>query len=143
MPSHQLEKWHAYHIWCAEYLPPHHQKCICVCAEREWFLFINSEPPQGRKSREFAIELSSHEAHFLTRTSYVNPTPKIFHDNRVNDSLADSQNCFGSVGPSLTARLKTMISVNPTLTDEQKAVILGDEPPAANAPFTDLKSGER
>jgi|GEM_PF-1570309 len=127
--SPRLQKWAAYHIWCADYKPPHHQKCICVCPHREWFLFINSNPPIGRRARQFAIAVANFEASFLTNPeSYIYPAMRTFPDDRVAKSISDPRNCFGLISPSLIERIKSMIRENPTLKDEQKNIIINDVP---------------
>lgn len=127
--SPELQKWAAYHIWCADYRPPHHQKCICVCRYRQWFLFINSDSPVGRKARQYAISVTNFEASFLTKPeSYVYPAMRTFSDDRVAMSISDPKNCFGLISPSLIDRIKSMIAANPTLTEEQKNIIINDVP---------------
>jgi len=126
--SAELSKWHVYHVWCEDWIPPHHQHCICVCTIRQWFLFLNSSPPQGRKAREYAVTISNHEAHFLTKPeSYVPTAPRTFHDDRVARALQEPNNDFGRLAPSVVARIRDAIARNPSLREEQRTIMLSDE----------------
>ena len=129
----QLFKWHAYRIWCPEYAQQHHQLVVCVCTLREWFLYVNSEPPPFRRARENALELASFEAHFLKHVSFVNPVPKTFSDDRVATEIAKDENCLGSLSPTLITKMKNWIEATPVLTADQKAIINGTSPIGAVA----------
>ena len=128
MGSGRLEKWHAYHIWCADYAQPHHQKCVCVCSHREWVLKINSEPPSGRKARTHAVIVSSFEANFLKHESFLTVMPFRYHDDRVVVSISKPENCFGIISPSLRAKIIEAINNNPSLTEEQRRFMIEDVP---------------
>ncbi|CCB67792.1 protein of unknown function [Hyphomicrobium sp. MC1] len=128
-----LQKWHVYHVWCADWIPPHYQYCICVCTIREWFLFINSEPPQGRKARAYAITISNHETHFLKKPESHTPTaPNTFADDRVAKALENPDNDLGKLAPFLIGRIKCAVETNPSLTDFQRLVMLSDDPVPLN-----------
>ena len=77
--------------------------------------------------RILAIAISAHEAMFLRHESYVHPSPRKFpEDGRIEESLRDERNHLGAIAPSLIARLKQMVEDNPTLTEQEKAIILND-----------------
>ncbi len=88
-------------------------------------MFINSEPPPFRKAREAALELSSYEAHFLSHTSFVNPVPQTFPDDRVTKEIAEEANCFGSISPTLIRNITEWVEQSPVLNQVQKAIIIG------------------
>lgn len=70
-----MEKWEVLRIFC-DYLPePHDKFSICICPERNWFFWIDSEPPFGRRAREVVLEVPVYWAsHFLRHPSYVDTT---------------------------------------------------------------------
>jgi hypothetical protein len=122
---HQLIKWDILRVFSAESKQPHFKYAICVCPINQWFFYINSDPPLGRKAREYALTIENFQATFLKHTSYVDTTKVLeFNDDRVSVALADSDCYCGSLMPQLRTELIGLVSSHSAIPDNQKQIII-------------------
>ena len=69
-------------------------------------MFVNSQPPQFRRSRQYCVELASHEAHFINHTSYIDTTLLVCFDAAViEQALADAERLTGRIAPAIRERI--------------------------------------
>lgn len=125
-----LSKWDVIKVWRPDLDEPHDKYCICVCPIRLWFFYINSDPPQFRKRRQFAIDVANHELICLHKpVSYIDTTAII--DDLPPDSLAASLmpnhgRHFGSLPPFLRAKVVSVAQAHGVLSPEQLEAVLSD-----------------
>ncbi|MBL4871887.1 MAG: hypothetical protein JKY41_00450 [Rhodobacteraceae bacterium] len=122
-----MQKWDVVRIYCDDLRTPHDKYCICICPERNWFYFINSEKPEFRKSRELAVSIESYEAVFLNRTSYVDTTTiQKFHSDQLNDCKSDNDRQCGPLLPAVRARIQVAVGSHNALNAAEVAAVLND-----------------
>ena len=82
-----MEKWDVLRIHC-DFLPrPHDKFSICICPARNWFFWIDSEPPMFRRAKLVAVSVQREWAQFLTHDSYVDTTQvRILPNELVQDA---------------------------------------------------------
>ena len=73
-------------------------------------MFINSNPPQFKKAKLLAVEISNFEALFLDHTSYVDTTNlQELSESLVGAALADQNRIHGYLSPTLKNRIVKMV----------------------------------
>jgi hypothetical protein len=130
-PETVLLKWHLIRVWFPEFQPKHFKYCICICPERRWFYFINSDPPLYRKARELALAVSRFEVTPLKHDSYIDTTDLVQapDDGRVKTALADPDCCYGFISPSLKKKIMAAVAAHEALPEEQEDAVLFDGEP--------------
>lgn len=125
-----LEKWEIIRVYDSVNPNVAHDKfCICVCPVRRWFLFINSEPPQFRKKKEYAIEVANHEVVCLVKpVSYIDTTTIIrnLDDVEVDKSIADSSKKHGILMPTIQQKIRDYVTSHGVFNEEEILIILND-----------------
>lgn len=120
-----MQKWEVLRVFCDFLVVPHDKFCICLCPDRLWFFFFNTNPPQFRKAREFAVRVESFEAIFLTHTSFVDTTTVERVDGRlVATAMEQSDRRHGTLSPNLQAKIIYAAQSHGALNEEELAVIL-------------------
>jgi hypothetical protein len=121
-----LEKWEILHVWCGDLKRPHHKYCLTMFPQREWFFFINSNPPMFRKARDLAVTISNFEVNCLpNRESFIDVTVvEKFPDDRVQRALADESNRMGSFAPFLQDRVRAALNLTTTHRPDTLAILL-------------------
>jgi hypothetical protein len=122
-----LKKWHVLHVWCSDLLPPHHKFCICICPERHWYFFINSDPPYSRRAREFVVEIANFELHFLRRDSFVDTTViQVMPEGDIISAASKEDGRRGFLLPSLRKRICEAVEAHGVLPPDQYATVISD-----------------
>jgi hypothetical protein len=93
---------------------------------REWFLFVNTNPPFGRKARALAIHVANYQLQPLTHDSYIDSAyvEECPQDGRLQAALNDPQCCYGLILPTLQNTIKSVVKTHNALTDDQRDAIL-------------------
>lgn len=127
--NYTLQKWDILRIYNSEINPPHDKFCICICPDQLWFLYINSEAPNFRKKREFAIEVANHEVICLTkRVSYID-TATIIKDldyEEIQKVLGDVSRQHGPLMPTIIEKIKYAVAHHGVFTQEETELIIQD-----------------
>jgi len=105
---------------------PHYKYCICICPERLWFLFINGDPPAGRKAWELALEVNNFEISRLSYNSFIDTTlvQSLPNDGRVETALNDKKHFCGHIAPSLRKRIVEAVRAHNVLNEQERAAII-------------------
>ncbi|MBL4805970.1 MAG: hypothetical protein JKY31_01620 [Rhodobacteraceae bacterium] len=121
-----MKKWDVVRIYCGFLKQPHDKYCICICPERRWFYFINSEPPQFRKARALAISIENYEAVFLNRVSYVDTTKveKNLDTDSIDQAITDQDRHCGAIMPTIRERIRGAVGQHNVLTEEELSLIM-------------------
>lgn len=121
----KMQKWDVIRIYC-DFLPnPHDKFCICICPATNRFYFINSDPPQFRKTRDLAVSITNFEAYFLNHTSYVDTTNLLtIRTALVNGALSDEERHHGSIAPFLRERIREAAQSHNVLTADDLAIVI-------------------
>lgn len=121
-----LDRWDVVKVFRPDLPKPHHKYCICLNWEERWFLYINSEPPQFRKARNFAVSVERHEVHGLIKTSHIDTTAII--DDLPPDELTKAlevPSCrWGPLAPFIVNRITSAITGHNVFTAEQMGKFL-------------------
>ncbi|MFC7048561.1 hypothetical protein [Emcibacter nanhaiensis] len=89
-------------------------------------MFINSDPPQFRKARNLAIEISSFEALFLSHNSFVDTTKlQIIPIDLVNNANADPGRNHGQLTPNVRQRIIDGVAAHEVMIDDHRNAVLG------------------
>lgn len=124
-----LQKWDVILAHCPFIHPPKKKLCITISREHLWFMFINTDPPPGRKAAQIAVVLESFDATFLKRRSHVDTTT-IQHfsggdrEKCLLDAEASEDMRRGRLAIHVIQRIQTAVANHCQLTDAQRAVIL-------------------
>jgi hypothetical protein len=123
--EYKLQKWDILHVWCSDLRPAHYKFCICICPERLWFYFINSELPYSRKAREVAVSISNFELHCIKHESFVDTTAlaKLALDEFVKAASSEDGR-RGSIPPSLRKRICEAAESHNVLNAEELQAVL-------------------
>jgi hypothetical protein len=122
----RLKKWEVVRVWRPDLDRPHDKFCICLCWEKRWFFYINSNPPKFRKAREVAVQVENYEALFLHHTSYIDVSSIIsdLPEQELLAALADEKRCHGALSPSLIGTIIPNVQLSASLTESEKFIIL-------------------
>jgi len=98
-----VNKWDIIKVFRPDLPGPHDKLCICICPLRNWYFYINSEPPRFRRAREVAITVENYQIGCITHTSYIDTTIIIddLPQRQLEEALADEGRHYGSVSPTL------------------------------------------
>lgn len=119
-----MRKWDVIRVFCDFLTRPHDKFCICICPEQRWFMWFNSEPPQFRKARQIAVQVSNFEAMFLTHTSYLDTTKLVcLSDDVLAPALADPKRAAGSLPRSIRDRIVVMVESHDVMPDDQRKAV--------------------
>jgi hypothetical protein len=122
-----LQKWHIAHVWCAELNPPHHKLCICICPERHWYYFINSDRPYSRKAREVVLEVTSFELHCIQHDSFIDTTVlQKLPPEAVTAAVATENGRRGAVPPFLRRRIVETVDGHKVLPPDELEAVMND-----------------
>jgi hypothetical protein len=92
---------------------------------RNWFYFINSDPPFSRKARGFVVEISSFELHCIQRDSFVDTTVmQEISASLVGTASASESGRRGSLPPSLRKRICEAVEAHGVLPPDQYAAVM-------------------
>lgn len=107
----------------------HGKFAVCICPHRLWFMYINSDRPQGRRRAQIAITIAAFEAHFLSKTCYLDTTdfPNL-SSAVVNAALAVQKNCLGILPPSIRISVVATVRTHGVLEPEKRRTVLDGEP---------------
>ena len=124
----KLEKWHLLRILIKVCRQPHYKLCICICPKRLWFLFINGDPPAGRRAKELALEVNNFEVNRFPHDSFIDTTSiqELPDDGRVEKALNDEKHLFGFISPSLRNRIIEAVRAHNVLKDDERNAILDE-----------------
>lgn len=114
-------------MYCTFLTDPHDKFCICICAINNWFCFINSRPPQGRKARGLSVAIDSFEAVFLQHTSYVDTTMLQHIDTEIiAEALADGGRHHGPLTPSLRRKIIAAVNGHDVMAPDERQKVIED-----------------
>lgn len=122
-----LSKWDVLRV-----SPPgvgHTKFAVCICPERRWFFYINSNKPFGRKSAAAAVTIAAFEAHFLRKSdSFLDVAVVVELDEvHVRIALNSSNNHLGRLLPAVRSRVVASVrSVNVLEPSHREAVLDGE-----------------
>ncbi|WP_372423996.1 hypothetical protein [Salinarimonas chemoclinalis] len=121
-------KWKIVMVWCSELPRPHDKFCICICPARNWYLFINSDPPFSRKAKQVVLGVASFQLPFLVRDSYIDTTilQKTLVPADLEQAWNDPARDKGFVPPSLRLQIKAAAQSHNVLTADELSAILND-----------------
>jgi hypothetical protein len=124
-----LQKWDIIRVFRQDLRRPHNKFCICICPKRNWFLYLNSDPPRAPKRRQFAISIPNFQLLGLPKDqSWIDTTTMI--DDLPSDQLAVSladPNCqFGPLLPILRGKIRVEVNAHGVFTQEQTDAVLID-----------------
>src|ERR1700730_13120446 len=110
--AYALQKWDIVRVFRPDLRQPHDKFCICICPKREWFLYINSDPPKFAKKRRAAVTVASWEVLCLSKTSHIDTASMI--DDLPKDQLAialsDPGRQHGPLTPSVRDKVKMAVN---------------------------------
>jgi hypothetical protein len=124
-----ITKWEVVKVFCKDLFPPHDKFCICICPKSGLFLYVNSNPPAGKKARQVVLEVDNFEAGFLHKTSYIDTTrlEPINTDERVVEALKDKNRRLGHISPSLKGRIVDAVRDHGALAAAYEELLLDGE----------------
>jgi hypothetical protein len=126
--AYALRKWDIIRVFRPDLTQPHDKFCICICPNREWFLYINSQPPKFRKRRQAAVTVASWEVMCLVKTSYIDTASMI--DDLPKDHLAlalsDHNRQHGPLAPSIRDKIRMAVNAHGVFTQEQTVAVVID-----------------
>ena len=111
-------------IYCRLINPPKDKFVVCVCPQRRWFFFINSEP---WKPPETQIRLTTNDLDFLAHESWLD-TSRIscMTEVELNEALGEPGRSKGTLGESVRAKLVNAIENSMTLPKGQIDILLAN-----------------
>ena len=107
----------------------HTKFAVCLCPDRLWFFYINSEPPPGRKAAALAIPIEAFQARFLRKASYLDTAVVVDLPSAVVSAALVPDHHLGPLMPTLRTAVEAAVSNSPVLTDYQRGIILGSSAP--------------
>ena len=119
-----MQTWEIVRVFTAIPRQPHDKLCICIDPGKAEVFFINSEPPRARRARLHAVEVSRHECHVVSHSSYIDTTDAVpMPTHEWVAALADSNRHLGRLSPTLIARIQQAIRGQTQLTAHQRRVL--------------------
>ena len=103
-------------IYCTYIEPPHDKFCVCVCPDRRWFFFINSEP---RKSNVGQVPVLPRDLDCLDHESYIDTTKIVtFTTNELSRAQRK-----GAINPTIKLKIKMAVQAHGILPAKQVQVV--------------------
>jgi hypothetical protein len=118
-------KWHVIRVWCSKLNSPHDKYCICVCPQRHWYYFINSDPPIPKKARDVVLKIEKYLLPFLSHDSFVDTTvlQKSLPRDELTRSWGDKKRYMGVLSPQLQIKLKKTAAAHGVLSPPDLLVV--------------------
>lgn len=123
-------KWDVLRIWCAHLRQPHEKYCICIDWPRQWFFYINSEPPAFRRARLVAVEVSNFEIQLPKDPSYIDTTTMVTDIDPAAADSADNDYArqLGPLLPTVRQRIVAAVRGHGALDPAFAHAVLDGEP---------------